>query len=313
MKQQKKVYFEAIYVLLFTLFFLNTGFAITPYESYKSKMGSIQVLPFLGTEQLVSDEISKDSSSQKETRTQIWKISTANSGSFIFSIRRPAEQTQPLPVIALFAGFQTGKKSLDLIKPQSSTIVVSYEYPAAFDEKNLNFDLEKLRPTSLQIAQLIAWLQTKSWVDSKRINLVAISFGGVFVPLAIKILQDHKINPSSVTLAYTGADISKVIAYYFRQFVGNNEVKAIETIASLYLWDIEPFHYLPTIESDTLIVLASEEKVFPEATLDLLINTVTAPKTLIKLPGPHIQPDRQDLIDNLILHIENWLRAKKHI
>lgn len=295
------------FILICSVFVGIKSKAITPYESYKSRFSSMKILPFDGSEELISEI------KTKEYLVQEWHINTISSGDILFSIRRPLLQDKPLPIIALFSGFQTGKKALELIKDQSSSIIVSYEYPAAINKEDLSFDLEKLRVSSLQIAQLVAWLSEKKWVDSDKINLVAVSFGGAFVPLANQILIENNLIPASITLAYTGVDLSKVIANYFSQFIGSNEVNILETLASMYLWDIEPFYYLPQFRSDTLIVLAKDEKVFLETSIDLMIKTIPTEKTIIELPGPHIQPDRQDLIDKLIKSINDWLSSRGHI
>ncbi len=234
--------------------------------------------------------------------------------SFVVSLPTKRRNGTRLPVLIVLSGLRSGEKTLDRIAWHGTNAIVSYDYP---------LDLAEWRSASLlaragiayriarripdQIAAVTRWVRSRPWADSDRLAYAGISLGAVVLPAALRRTQKLGLGPRPAVLAYGGVDIATLAYANFRKI----EPPALRRLAALgaglLLRALEPARHLPYLKGEFLLINGSEDERIPRASARRLHALTPEPKTVLTLPGLHIDPRRPELIARTVAPARDWL------
>ncbi len=222
-----------------------------------------------------------------------------------------APQIQKQSAVVLFSGFQTGADAIKLVEENNSSIFVGFQYPFPIDFKNasLNFNWDKLKVIPAMMAVALSWLHQQPFIDSQKINVVTVSFGSLFYPLAQRFLNEYNYYPKTTVIGYGGVDITGIILNHLKIKQGSFDEQVAKPLIHSQLWFLEPSYHIHHLRGPTLVVHAEEEKIFPIKSRNELNENLQEPKKIIILPGPHIQPDRPDLIKKFMSEVLSFISS----
>jgi hypothetical protein len=231
-----------------------------------------------------------------------------------FVLKIPLNSKQPnFPVIAMFTGLQTGEDSINLIENSGENILLGFQYPMPMSNENFNWDWTALESIPLQMTITLHWLQQQSYVDTKRINILSVSFGSIFTPLALRWLKIFNINIRTTTLGYGGGDIPLIVGTELRKKFGKNETEILKILIDHQTWFYDPKYHVANISGIFLIIHGQDDTVFPQDSIAIFDEKINAQKKIIFLPGSHIQPDRKDLINTFVDTVKAFLKEQDAI
>lgn len=226
----------------------------------------------------------------------------------ILTLKIPLVFTPPLSAIILFTGFQTGGEAVNLVGVPEHSIYVGFQYPWPIGgkENSIVWDWHRMEVIPVLMAVGMSWLHEQTFINPDKINVVNVSFGTLFYPLAQRILNDVNIYPKTIVFGYGGAEISEVIGNELKAKVNPFELELAKVLIRTQTWFIEPKYHLPHLRGPFLIVNGESDTVFPEASKELLINKLPDPKKIVTLPGAHIQPDKELMIKDFLNEVEKF-------
>ncbi len=232
----------------------------------------------------------------------------------------------PLPVFLIFGGFEEAGKVLELLNPQVPSILASFDYPfqghrrfvfpdslGQISDFKASIDL-----TLVAIDRLVEKLRTLSFVDQDRIAIVGASFGAPFA------IRGAARNPhlTTIIVVHGFADVPKAIEHRLNQLWSNRlgsftpfAAWAVSRAARIYLDPPEPMIDGPKLQAHqkVLVVEAIEDRFIPaDSRLKLLkaLQSSSAQVTHLPMPGDHLQPGSEKLIEEIMAHALDWLKRR---
>lgn len=257
----------------------------------------------------ISDQL-KDNFIYRSVTLIIQSPFLRNQNELKFILKIPAVSSRAnLPAIAVFSGFQTGQEAVDLIDNQGENILLGFQYPMPLNLNGHQWSWEWSSFESIPLLMTVAlhWLQQQSYIDSSRINILSVSFGSIFTPLALRWMQMFNINIKTTILGYGGGNIPLVVGNELKNYLGKNETEIIKILLTHQTWIYEPKYHVAQLKGTFLIIHGQEDQVFPAESIAIFDEKIISQKKIITLPGSHIQPDRKDLIDNFIKTVREFL------
>lgn len=238
------------------------------------------------------------------------RLKLENEQSLQLVLKIPKVFRPPLAAVVLFTGFQTGSEVVNLVGDPKDCIYVGFQYPWPIqsDQGKLIWNWERMQKIPLLMATAMKWLYQQPYVDRDKINVVNVSFGTLFFPLAQRFLNDENLFPHSIVFAYGGVDIPEVIVGELFKNKGLLEITLAKNFIRTETWFVEPKYHLPHLHGPFLVVNGESDTVFPEISKQGLFDGLVEPKTLVTLPGGHIQPDKKELISLFLTEVEKFLR-----
>ncbi len=234
--------------------------------------------------------------------------SSAPLGDFKVALRLPKnfKPDRAYPTTLIVGGIDSSLETLLGIPPTGENILVIYQYPGVDISQLRRFFERDLKGIPLQVAVLLLWLSQQSYVDDARLNAVGISFGGIVLPVSLRLSSLLNVDVAATIFAYTGGEVAKVAT----DILGLNSTER-SLIGCLLLGltaFVDPVVHLPELQSGRyLLVMSLEDELFSPYSTQAFIEATPEPKTLIPLTGAHLQARRPDLIDQLIEISFNWL------
>jgi dienelactone hydrolase len=238
-------------------------------------------------------------------------VSIASDSGLAVDVRviRDATAEEPLPVLVVLGGHRTGSSAVELFGDVGNRAVVALDYPYAGPQR-IRGAGETLRAIPLirqafldtppAISLVIDWLQEQPWVDTARIVMVGASLGVPFAATAAA--RDDRL--SGLLLVHGAADnrlwlqenLSRRVDLHFLQ----------PAMATLLHWVV----YGPVFQTEehvaavsprpVLIVGAREDERTPAGQTEVLYEAAREPKMLRRTEGPHLGPERDDIIEALL-------------
>ena len=238
-------------------------------------------------------------------------MSIASNSGLAVDVRviRDATAEEPLPVLVVLGGHQTGSSAIELFGDVGDRAVVALDYPYAGPQR-LRGATETLRAIPLirqafldtppAISLVVDWLQEQPWADTSRIVMVGASLGVPFATTAAA--RDDRL--SGLLLVHGAADnrlwlqenLSRRVDLHFLQ----------PAMATLLHWIV----YGPVFETEehvaavsprpVLIVGAREDERTPPGQTEVLYEAAREPKMLRWTEGQHLGPERDDIIEALL-------------
>jgi dienelactone hydrolase len=214
-----------------------------------------------------------------------------------------------LPVLVIVGGHRTGSNAARLFPEVGDRAVVALDYPYTGPEKvrgllqiarTVPLARQAFRDTPPAIMLTMDWLQQQDWVDSGQIIIVGASLGVPFAALAAA--RDPRID--GAFLVHGAADNE---LWLEAQVARRTEAEFLhKPFAVLLHW----LAYGPTFDTrrniaaiaprPVLIIGARHDERTPAGQTELLFVAAEQPKWLRWTEGTHIQPDRMQVIDELL-------------
>ncbi len=230
-----------------------------------------------------------------------------------FDLQDPDDQ---LPVLLLFAGFRSAERNLERLSNHGRNAIISYDYPYDPMRWREGSILERIaigwrvaHDVPDQIVAVTRWGQAQPWSDADRLSIAGVSLGAVFLPVTQRRMQVAGIAPDHSIIAYGGVDIA-VLAHANLKIepAWLNDVAA--TAIGLMLRPFEPSNHLPHLRGEFLIISGEADERIPAESQHTLERVTPSPKTIVRLPGAHIDGNRGDLIAAVGEIVRGWLAGK---
>ncbi len=224
-------------------------------------------------------------------------------------IRHPADG--PLPVLLVLGGHRTGSDAVALFGNVGRRAVVALDYPYDGPERVKGFGpVVKTIPLARQafldtppaVSLVVDWLLEEPWVDAAQLVIVGASLGVPFAATAAA--RDDRIK--GALLVHGAADN--------RLWLEAQVARRIDTkfmhrpLATILYW----LAYAPALNTPervaqisprpVLIIGARHDERTPAGQTELLFEAAKEPKLLRWTSGRHIQPGRNEVVQEL-LHI----------
>lgn len=223
-------------------------------------------------------------------------------------LKLPRVFTPPLSAVVLFTGFQTGSQSVSLVGDPDNRIYIGFQYPWPIDFRNNSvvWDWHRMEMLPLYMSVALRWVYAQPFIDAHRVNIVNVSFGTLFYPLAQRILNEIDLYPQSVVFGYGGADISEVVGHHWQNKLGSVELSLLKQWTHLQVWFVEPKYHISHLRGPFLVVNGENDTVFPNISRNDLIGGLNGPRKVVTLLGPHIQPEEKEVIRNFLNEVAKF-------
>ena len=222
---------------------------------------------------------------------------------------RPEMPETTLPVLIVLGGHRTGSDAVDLFGDVGERVVVAMDYPYDGPEKvrgvvqiaeTLPLARQAFRDTPPAVSLVIDWIVDQPWADREQIVIIGASLG---VPFATLIAaRDTRI---SGTLLVHGA--ANNLEWLEVQVARRNDARILHRpLATLIHWaaygpTFDTAHNVARISPRPVVVIGAraDERTPPEQT-QALFDAALEPKVLRWTGGRHVQPNRPDVIAELL-------------
>lgn len=237
-------------------------------------------------------------------------------------LRKPAQHTQPLPVVLLFGGFRGAATVLDAVPAGLPLIAASFDYP--FDPPRTFRFPHSLRDvpalgrgidqTFEGIAVLVAHLRSRADVDPQRITIVGASLGAPFA-----VISAAELELPGLVVVHGFGEVRRVIAH---QFIRKLEprlgvwVRAPAwSLANVLVWGYRlpaPERYAPRLQASqqALMIAAAEDELIPQRATETLWKAMQSSQARIERrdhAGDHLRGIRDPRITQLVASALNWM------
>lgn len=222
-----------------------------------------------------------------------------------------------LPVLVLLGGLKSGRRSLERMPALGRNAALAFEYPLSFEVQDKSASiLGRLRTgynaileTPGQLAFVLGWLRSRPWADPARVSLLGYSLGAIFVPVVNHKAKREQVPVAASIMAFGGANLGTIVANVLdlpTGVLGWGVVAAVDALVR----PVEPAFHLPALAGEFLLVSAAADEMVPAASARLMQDLTPEPKTIVFLPGEHIDPQNQAVLDRVVSISGDWLREK---
>lgn len=222
-------------------------------------------------------------------------------------IRYPADG--PLPVLLVLGGHRTGSDAVELFGNVGERAVVALDYPYDGPERVRGLGpVLKAIPAARRgfldtvpaVSLLVDWLLEEPWVDPEQLVIVGASLGVPFAATAAS--RDPRIK--GAILVHGAADNR---LWLQRQVERRVDTKILHwPLGTILYW----LAYGPVLNTPeraarisprpVLIIGARDDERTPAGQTELLFAAVNEPKLLRWTGGRHIQPGRNEVVEELL-------------
>lgn len=226
-----------------------------------------------------------------------------------FRVVRSSASPAPRPVLIVLGGHRTGSDAVELFGDVGEHAVVGVDYPYDGPERLRGaLPIAKAIPSARQafldtvpaVSLVVDWLIEQSWVDRDRILLIGASLGVPFVTTAAA--RDSRI--AGLILVHGAADNR---LWLQRQVERRVDTEVLHyPLATVLHW----LAYGPVLDTrehvsrisprPVLIIGASDDERTPAGQTELLFEAAGEPRRLRFTEGQHIQPNRPEIIAELL-------------
>ncbi len=216
---------------------------------------------------------------------------------------------EPLPVLLVLGGHRTGSDAVDLFGNVGKRAVVALDYPYDGPEKvkgigavvkTIPLARQAFLDTPPAVSLVLDWLLEEPWVDSGQLIIVGASLGVPFAATAAA--RDARI--SGAILVHGAADNR---LWLETQVARRIDIKFLHRpLGTILYW----LAYGPVLNTPqriaqisprpVLIIGARNDERTPAGQTELLFAAAREPKLLRWTDGRHIQPGRNQVVEDLL-------------
>ena len=212
------------------------------------------------------------------------------------------------PLLLILGGYRTGEQAAMLVEDTRGTVVaaMAYPYDGPLDMEGLAAlrHVPRIRralldtPPAVQLA--LDHLLSRSDVDPTRVELVGVSFGAFFAPVAAAL--DRRV--TKLWLIHGAGRPYTLFEYGLRRFVPYRAPRALVAAVANILASgprLAPELWVPQVAPRPVIMInAWDDERLPREAVEALHASAREPKEQIWLTGQHVQPNRQEVVRQLV-------------
>ena len=234
---------------------------------------------------------------------------TSDSGLALFlRVLRDGRSDTPRPVLMVLGGHRTGRDAVDLFPTASPYAIVALDYPYDGPQRvrgtrqvldALPKARRAFRDTPPAVSLALDWLAEQPWA-ADQVVIIGASLG---VPFAAKAAaRDSRID--GVLLVHGAADNEHWLTLQVARRIDTRWLH--EPLGTLLHW----LAYGPTFDTaqniaeaaprPVLVIGAREDERTPASEVEALFAAAREPKRLRWTDGLHVEPDRTDVIDQML-------------
>ena len=215
----------------------------------------------------------------------------------------------PLPVLIVLGGHRTGSDAVDLFGDVGERVVIGVDYPYDGPEKvrgakqilsTLPLARRAFRDTVPAVSLVLDWVVEQAWADADRIFVVGASLGVPFATAAAAL--DSRIK--GAMLVHGAADNRLWLEAQLARRV-DAQVLHYPLSAILHWVAYGPAmdtreHVAAITPRPVVIIGARDDERTPAGQAEMLFELAGEPKRLRFTDGMHIEPDRPEIINELL-------------
>jgi hypothetical protein len=229
----------------------------------------------------------------------------------------PTPAAPRAPVVLLLGGHQAGREAAKYIPDTRGHAVAALSYPYQGAHRLSPLAAVRAAPTLRQavldtppaIQLALDWLLAEPWADTTRVEGVGASLGVVFMTVAAA--QDARI--TRLWAVHGAADAHRLLAHNARRIVrprlASDLVARVAYVAGAGRW-LTPERWIARVSPRPFVMVnATEDERMPRGAVLELYAAAREPKSLIWLPGPHVQRNRPDVVRSLVAAVLDRMSA----
>lgn len=235
---------------------------------------------------------------------------TSDSGlSVFFRVVRSAATPAPQPVLVVLGGHRTGSDAVELFGDVGQHAIVGVDYPYDGPQRVKGaLPIVKTIPKARQafldtvpaVSLVVDWLLEQPWVDRRHIILIGASLGVPFATTAAG--RDPRIG--GLILVHGAADNRRWLQTQVERRV-DTEILHYPLATVLHWLAYGPVldtreHIARVSPRPVLIIGARDDERTPAGQTELLFEAAREPRRLRITEGRHIQPNRPEIIAELL-------------
>lgn len=239
-------------------------------------------------------------------------IETNDFGTIKFSISYPQNITKTEDVLILLDGLETGRKSLKYIPHLENYVIIGYEFEKKLHrlrQKDVLLHLPSTRKAVLdvpfQIISIVKWVENQKWYSKKKPIIIGVSFGAMFVPAIFHLAEINNIKLGDGIMAFGGAGLYDIFYMNLKNYKALR--KPLAFLAAQIFKPIDPIYHLPYIHGKFLIINGTQDENIPIIAAQRLQKLTPEPKTIINIDTKHLDPNRQEIINDVVEISLKWL------
>jgi hypothetical protein len=250
---------------------------------------------------------------QSESSRHIsWEVRvTAASGLSIDLMVRAPRGAQRAPAFLILGGYRTGERAAALIEDTGGNVVaaMSYPYRGPLDLKGIAVlrHVPAIRRAILDTpaAVLLAldYLALLPGIDTTRIELVGASFGVPFATIAAAL--DRRV--SRLWLVHGAGAPFRLLEHNLKRQIPWAPARYVVAWLAYHLAAgpvVRPERWLSKVSPRPVVLInARDDERLPREAIEALHESAGSPKEEIWLPGGHVQPNRLEIIHQLVATI----------
>ena len=233
-----------------------------------------------------------------------------------FRTIRDVETDAPLPVLMILGGHRTGSDAVELFGDVGHRSIVGVDYPYDGPDKvkgvipiarTIPMARQAFLDTVPAVSLILDWLVEQAWVDKKRIILVGASLGVPFAATAAA--RDRRI--TGLMLVHGAADNRLWMEVQVARRIDTELLRyPLATILNWLAYGpiFDTSKYVATVSPrPVLIIGARDDERTPAGQTELLFEAARDPKRLRWTDGQHIQPNRKEILDQMLRIVDEEL------
>lgn len=221
-------------------------------------------------------------------------------------IKRPVDST-PSPLVLILGGHATGRDAARLIPDTRGRVVVALSYPYTGPHRMKGLEVLKWAPDIRQalhdtppaIQLALDWLLQQPWVDAREVHGVGASLGTPFMTVAAAldtrithVWSVHGAGQSRALLAHNAKESMPALLAPLAGAVADVIVGGTYLTPERWVSRIAPRPFT--------MINATEDERLPRASIEALYAAANEPRTIIWMPGKHVQRGRPDIVRALV-------------
>lgn len=225
-------------------------------------------------------------------------------------LQRPWQPGEPLrPAAVILGGHRTGRDAALLVGDPGGVVVAALDYPLEGSDRIKGLGpilaaLPRIRAALLDTAPAAAlavrWLSTQPGIDPARIELLGVSLGAVFAPLAAGL----EPAASRLWLVHGGAAPGAWLEHAIERKQKSPLLSALTARLAYLLargpnFELDP--WLAKLPPRELVVVAARDDTrLPRELVLALLDGAPCPARLAWTEGGHVDPKKPEIVRQLI-------------
>ena len=229
----------------------------------------------------------------------------------------PTPDGRRAPLVLLLGGHQAGREAEQYIPDTRGHAVAALSYP--YQGPHRLSPAQALRaapvlrqavldtPPAIQLA--LDWLFEEPWVDTTRVEGVGASLGVPFMTVAAAI--DTRI--TRLWAVHGAADAHRLLVHNTRRLVkpqlASDLVAKMAYVGGSGHW-LTPERWIARVSPRPFVMVnATEDERMPREAVLALLAAAREPKSIVWLPGPHVQRNRPEVVRSLVAAVLDRMSA----